>query len=73
MKGRIEMNPIFDAKKLLPYNPDYGLPDSVRTQAILLSIKYGTRRAAKMLDVGESTLFKWRKDSGLNNVENKNV
>jgi len=67
------MNPIFDAKKVLPYHPDYGLPDSTRSSAILLSIKYGVPTAAEMLNVGQSTLYKWRKDCGLNNVENKNV
>jgi len=73
MKGWIKMNPIFNAKKVLPYHPDYGMPESVRSEAILLSIKYGTRHAASLLHLGESTIHKWRKDCGLNTTEKKNV
>jgi len=73
MKGWIKMNPIFNAKEVLPYHPDYGMPESIRSEAILLSIKYGTRRAASLLHLGESTIHKWRKDCGLNKAEKKNV
>ncbi len=67
------MNSGFNSKLIFPYHPDYGLPDTVRFDAILLSIKYGNRRAARMLKVGESTISKWRKDCGLNNKEMTNV
>lgn len=56
-----------------PYSPDYGLPDCIRTSAVLLAIKYGNRRAAKLMNVGESTVLKWRKDCGLNNKETSNA
>ena len=56
-----------------PYNSAYGLPDCLRTKAILLSIKYGTRKASEQLKLHQSTIYKWRKDCGLNIKENDNV
>lgn len=55
---------------IFPYDPDYGLPDDFRSKAILLSIKYGVRKASREMRIGESTIYKWRKDCGLNNKEN---
>ena len=56
---------------IFPYDPDYGLPNDLRSEAVLLSIKYGTRRAAEQMKLAQSTIYKWRKDCGLNNKENR--
>lgn len=56
-----------------PYNSAYGLPDCVRSKAVLLSIKYGTRRASEELKLSQSIIYKWRKDCGLINKEIEDV
>lgn len=58
---------------IFPYHPDYGLPDCLRIEAVLLSIKYGIKRASKELNVSQSTIYQWRKDCGLTNKEIENV
>jgi hypothetical protein len=57
--------------QMFPYHSDYGLPDSKRMEAVLLSIKYGVKRASKEANVSTVSIYKWRKDCGLNNGESK--
>jgi hypothetical protein len=50
-----------------PYDPAYGLPDSQRYKAVLTSIKYGVAKAADIHNVSVASIYKWRRDLGLNN------
>lgn len=50
------------------YHPDYGLPSSIRIEAVLLSNLIGVKHAAKELNVSKSSIYKWRKS-----MENTNA
>lgn len=50
------------------YHPDYGLPSSIRLEAVLLSNLIGVKKAAEELNVSKSSIYKWRKS-----MENTNA
>lgn len=50
---------------IFPYHPAYGLPDEWRTEAVMLSIKYGIKKASKQMNVSPQSIIRWRKSIGL--------
>lgn len=48
-------------------HPDYGLPDELKLQSILLSLQIGVKQAAKRMNVSISSIYKWRKQIMENN------
>jgi hypothetical protein len=55
------------------YDPAYGLADETRTHAVIASIAYGTKKAAEKCNVSTASIYKWRADLGLNNMEKTNA
>lgn len=51
--------------KRIPYDPQYGLPDSVRSQVLTLARETNVKLAAAFYKVAESTVYRWRKDLGI--------
>jgi hypothetical protein len=51
--------------KTIPYHPQYGLPDSVRSEVLTLARESNVKLAAAFYKVAESTIYKWRKDLGI--------
>lgn len=51
--------------KPIPYHPDYGLPDSLRSEVLTLARESSVRLAAAFYGVSESTVYRWRKDLGI--------
>jgi len=51
--------------KTIPYHPQCGLPDSVRSEVLTLAKETNVRLAASFYKVAESTIYKWRKDLGI--------
>ena len=50
---------------LFDYHPDYGLPNNVRLHAVYESYALCPKRAAVNNNVGLSTIYRWRKDCGI--------
>jgi hypothetical protein len=53
------------SNKPIPYNPQYGLPDSVRSEVLTLARESNVKLAAAFYKVAESTVYRWRKDLGI--------
>lgn len=48
-------------KEQLPYHPKYGLPDAFRFKVLADAANTSIREAARVHNVGESTIYKWKK------------
>jgi hypothetical protein len=53
------------SEKPIPYHPQYGLPDSVRSEVVTLARESSVKLAAAFYKVSESTVYRWRKDLGI--------
>ena len=53
------------ADKPIPYHPEYGLPDSVRSEVLTLARESSVKLAAAFYRVSEASVYKWRKDLGI--------
>jgi hypothetical protein len=51
--------------KTIPYHPEYGLPDSLRSEVLTLARESGIKLAAACYKVSLSTIYRWRKDLGI--------
>lgn len=51
--------------KPVPYHPQYGLPDSLRSEVLTLARESNVKLAAAFYKVAESTVYRWRKDLGI--------
>lgn len=52
------------------YTKDYGLGDDYRLRAVLDSLIYDPKKAAKKNNVSLTSIYKWRKHYGLAALEN---
>jgi hypothetical protein len=51
--------------KTIPYHPEYGLPDSLRSEVLTLARESGIKMAAAFYGVAVSSVYRWRKDLGI--------
>jgi hypothetical protein len=51
--------------KPIPYNPQYGLPDSVRSEVLTLARESNVKLAAAFYNVSPTSVYRWKKDLGI--------
>ena len=60
-----EMPAAKPSDKPIPYHPQYGLPDTLRSEVLTLARESNVKLAAAFYRVAESTVYRWRKDLGI--------
>ena len=61
-KVRLDFKP---SDKPIPYHPQYGLPDSVRSEVVTLAKESSVKLAAAFYGVSLASVYRWRKDLGI--------
>ena len=51
--------------KPIPYHPNYGLPDSLRSEVLTLARESNVKLAAAFYKVSPASVYRWRKDLGI--------
>jgi hypothetical protein len=51
--------------KPIPYHPQYGLPDSVRSEVLTLARESNVKLAAAFYNVSPASVYRWKKDLGI--------
>lgn len=51
--------------KPIPYHPQYGLPDSLRSEVLTLARETSVKLAAAFYNVSLASVYRWRKDLGI--------